>query len=374
MVTSDRLVAPRSRVLFGMGRVDITSPVGIYHRLWGAARHDRATGVHRPLHCDVLVVGPVDAGCAPMVRAQLDLPGLVQAQHHQLALALSEAANVLPDQVVITYSHTHAGGWFAPDRVELPGGELIGSYLRDVGAKMGDACAQALASMQEVTIECASGRCSMAANRDYWDASLGAYVCGFNPATPADETLIVGRITDSGGRLVGTVVNYACHPTTLAWDNTLVSPDYLGALREEIERETRAPSIFLLGACGDLGPRHGFVGDPAVADQNGRQVAFAALSILTGLGPPDTEFRYAGPVISGATLGIWQYLPSSQERLREATRFSGGTYSIDLPLKDRPDAAALRDEIDRFEAEAAALDNRGEHVRARNSGAYAERA
>ena len=30
-------------------QADITPPVGIYHRMWGAALHDRATGVHRPL-------------------------------------------------------------------------------------------------------------------------------------------------------------------------------------------------------------------------------------------------------------------------------------------------------------------------------------
>ena len=41
-----------------------------------------------------------------------------------------------------------------------------------------------------------------------------------------------------GGRTLGTIVNYACHPTTLAWQNTLVSPDYVGALREVVEHST----------------------------------------------------------------------------------------------------------------------------------------
>ena len=66
------------------------------------------------------------------------------------------------------------------------------------------------------------------------------------------------------------------HPTTLAWDNTLISPDYPGATREVIEDATRVPCVFLLGACGDLGPRNGFVGDTAVADRNGRQLGYAA--------------------------------------------------------------------------------------------------
>ena len=33
----------------GLGRRDTTPPSGIYARMWGAATHDLATGVHRPL-------------------------------------------------------------------------------------------------------------------------------------------------------------------------------------------------------------------------------------------------------------------------------------------------------------------------------------
>ena len=58
------------------------------------------------------------------------------------------------------------------------------------------------------------------------------------------------------------LVNYACHPTTLAWQNTLVSPDFVGALREVVEEGTDgAPCLFLQGASGDLAPREQYVGD-----------------------------------------------------------------------------------------------------------------
>ena len=57
------------------------------------------------------------------------------------------------------------------------------------------------------------------------------------------------------------MVNYACHPTTLAWQNTLISPDYVGAMREVVGSRHDAPCLFLQGASGDVGPRVGFVGD-----------------------------------------------------------------------------------------------------------------
>ena len=41
---------------------DVTPPVGIYHRMWGAATHDRSTGVHRPLTATALALSPLSGG------------------------------------------------------------------------------------------------------------------------------------------------------------------------------------------------------------------------------------------------------------------------------------------------------------------------
>jgi hypothetical protein len=146
----------------------------------------------------------------------------------------------------------------------------------------------------------------MAANRDYWDADNNLYACGYNPDAPADDTLLVVRASAPDGTQRATIVNYACHPTTLAWENTRISPDYVGALRATIEETTNAPCIFVLGACGELGPRRSYVKDTAIADLNGRQVAHAALAVLDSMDAPAHDFAYAGPVVSGATLGTWK--------------------------------------------------------------------
>lgn len=292
--------SPTSLIRFGMARVDITPPVGIYHRMWGAARHDRATGVHRPLYGDVLVFAPRNGG-EPVVRVLLDMVGLARSQHETLIAAMSEATGLPPDRIILTYSHTHAGGVFLPDRVELPGGDLIEGHLARVMAQLTGACQEAIAKLQEACLTYGAAPCDMGHNRDFWDESYGGYVCGFNPADRSQQTVFVARVTDHAGAHMATVVHYGCHPTTLAWANTLISPDYVGALRDEVERVTGVPCAFTLGACGDVGPREGFVGDVAIADRNGRQVAYAALSALVGLGPPHTDFGYQGPVVSGAT-------------------------------------------------------------------------
>jgi len=145
-------------------------------------------------------------------------------------------------------------------------------------------------------------------------------------------------------------------------------------LREGVERATGAPCVFAQGACGDLGPRHGYVGDPSVADRNGQQLAHAALSALAALGPPGTDFAYAGPVISGAILGAWEYVPQSEERVTATTRTGGGSHVVDLPLKPIPSRDALERDLAGWEAKQREADARGNPTAARDFGARAERA
>ena len=123
---------PQSHCQWGGARGDITPPEGIYHRMWGAARHDAATGVHRPLQVDVVVLEP--RGGDPtqrLVRVQLDFVHLSNDQHDRLIAPVAAAAAVLPAQVIVTHSHSHSAGFLLPDRIPLPGGGLImlGVYL-----------------------------------------------------------------------------------------------------------------------------------------------------------------------------------------------------------------------------------------------------
>ena len=49
------ITMPAGRCDLGFARIDITPPAGIYHRSWGAAKHDASTGVHRELTASALV-------------------------------------------------------------------------------------------------------------------------------------------------------------------------------------------------------------------------------------------------------------------------------------------------------------------------------
>ncbi len=376
MTATTRVNSPQSVCRFGVARGDVTPPVGIYHRMWGAARHDRSTGVHRPLTATAAVFQPIDAAAGEEMQVVLAVDHcLLWAKDMDELLARVADATGLPrDGVTVAFSHTHAAGLMDSSRAHLPGGNLVAPYLKSLATRLGQLVWEARQALQPTTLVYGTGRCALAAERDFWDAARGAYVCGFNPAGACDDTVLVARATDEHGRTVATIVNYACHPTTLAWENTLISPDYPGAMREVVEGATRAPCIFLQGASGDVGPREGFVGDVAVADRNGRQLGYAVLGALESLPPPQTRFEYQGPVVSGATLGAWSHVSLLEESLAAKRLWRLKRWSIDLPYREGlPTPEQIAADRQRFAAEEQQARTGGDEARARECRALAER-
>lgn len=320
---------PASRCEFGIAFTDITPPVGMYHRMWGAAAHDRSTGIHRPLRATVVVMRPLDRS-PQTVLVSLDHCLLRAPEMEVLLSDTCRLTGLSRSELLVTFSHTHSAGYLSRDRTDFPGGELIGPYLDSLPSKIDEAFRAAQINSQPATLTYGSTTCEMGCQRDYLDEARGHYVCGFNPDEAVPLPLNVVRVT-AANAVLATIVNYPCHTTTLAWENTLISPDYVGALREVVESETKSPCLFLLAPCGDIGPRDGYVGDTSVADRNGRQVGFAALSVLAGMNPAETDHVYQGPVFSGATLGNWRHQPWTAERFDSTAIVQQATMTVPLP-------------------------------------------
>ncbi|MFO0864745.1 MAG: neutral/alkaline non-lysosomal ceramidase N-terminal domain-containing protein [Gemmataceae bacterium] len=360
---------PQARGRIGVARADITPPVGIYHRMWGAALHDRATGVHRPLTASALWMQSTVEGEAAVLLA-LDHCLLDPAEFAAIREAVAEIVGLRIDDVFVSMSHTHGSAWMSRSRSHLPGGDLIAPYLDAAIAACANLAFEAKQHAVLGSMVFGAGRCSLAAHRDFYDASANRYVCGFHPDGSADQTVMVAKAVSDDGRLLGSVVNYACHPTTLAWQNTLISPDYVGAMREIVETHSGVPCTFLQGASGDLGPREGFVGDVSVADRNGRQLGFSALSALEAIPHAGTRFEYAGAVVSGATLGIWEHRqdPRDFAAWRRETVVVPLPYRLELPTEDE-----TRSDLRKWEAEEAEARSRNDSARVSECRAHVER-
>lgn len=203
---------------------------------------------------------------------------------------------------MICLSHTHSGPVVHRDRASGPGGHLIAPYADRLRDTLLRSIRAALESRRPATLTWRYGKCDLATNRDLPEPGGTRYIVGYNASAPADDTLLVGRASDTSGRILATIVNYACHPTTLAWDNSLLSPDYVGAMRETVESETRAPCLFLQGASGDLAPAEQYTGDTNVPDCHGRRLGFSVLATLTAMERPESCLQFQRAVESGAVL------------------------------------------------------------------------
>lgn len=328
--------------LIGVARTDITPPVGIYCRNWGAALHDTAQGIHRPLSLTAVAVQQA-AGGPPLVLLDADLGWWANlAFERSVRDRVCAALGLPPEHLLSCLTHTHAAPPLCQPEPEWPGGAVLATYLAAVEQRMIDTARLAMARVVPGRIEWHRGRCGLAANRDLPDPAPPAeprIVCGFNPERPADDTLLVGRITEATGAPLATIANYACHPTTLAWECTVVSPDYIGEMRSTIERAGAGLGVFLQAASGDLAPRAQYVGDPSVADAHGRELGYAVLATLHGMEPPGEHLVFDRIVESGAPLAAWRREP--RPTTSAMTSLAARRRTVELPLKAWPTAAEL---------------------------------
>lgn len=328
-----------------MARADITPPVGIYARNWGASKHDVAEGIHRPLFVSALVIHDSEKN-KPLIIVDADLGWWRSLElERSFRDTILKAFNLDESRFIFALTHTHATPPLT-DQVDedWEGGELLLTFLEQVRKTTIDVIKDAMESVQAVTIEWRKGKCQLATARDLCDPDEtrdSRRICGFDPGAEADDTLLVGRVSDTSGKTLAIIANYACHPTTLAWDNHLISPDYIGAMRETIEKEHGdALAFFLQGASGELSPRYQYTGDTTVADGHGKELGYAVLATLAGMEPPGQQLAFKGVCESGAPLAVWK-----REDCSQPTEITSLQTTIDLPLKDWPTAEELEQQM-----------------------------
>lgn len=317
----------------GVARRDITPPVGIRNRNWGPAATDTSDGVHRPFSLTAMAL-QADAGDLVVLLAVDGTWWRRVDDHAEFRRSVLRELGLAEHQLLVSLSHTHAGPVLCAADRDLPGGELIPAYLATLRTAAIAAGRQAVRNLAPAMLEWTVGRCQLAANRDLQTG--GRPLVGYQPDRIADDTLLVGRLSKPNGTPLATVVNYACHPTTLGWQNTLLSPDYVGALRETVESATDAPCLFLQGASGELAPREQYTGDTSLADRHGTAIGHATLAALSTMPPPGAGWQLTGIVESGAPLAIW-----TSEPRQLATRLSGTVTEVPIPVQPIPSWSEL---------------------------------
>lgn len=271
-----------SQILAGLGSKTITPREPI--QMSGFARSQMSTGVHDDLYAKSLYLEDGAGRKAFIIAVSLVYltPELVESIRAEIA----GRTGTDPGSVIFSCTHTHAGPALAADFYTTPTPGSYPSYL----------VSQVAASAE-------------AAYRDRQPSRIGfgrteVFEMGRNRRTllygglhPDPEVLIM-KIEDAGGNLRGVAYNYGCHPSTLDWQNTLISEDWPHYTNAEIAEKCSKGSeeiwtAYLQGAQGDINCGYSSELSAVGVDmpirnyefigKKGRQLAGAVLGGLAGI-------------------------------------------------------------------------------------------
>ena len=254
----DREGAYLSLLQIGVSTVYITPPIGISANPWGKSKSAISRGVHKPMEATVAAISSDgDRDISLIYGLDLGWIGCHQCDVVNFRARLARELELDIDSILVNLSQTHKGPPFCLHEPMREGGELVAGYIEKTIKALISAGKSAIQSRQKADLTWAYGKCALGSVRDLLvtDGESTQVVVGYNPELEPDDTLVVGRVTDQSGKIILTIVNYGCHPTSVGWESDLISPDYVGRARELIVGATDAPMLFLLGACGNVAPK-----------------------------------------------------------------------------------------------------------------------
>jgi len=258
----------------GIGRRSLTPPGGVFLVGYGH-RNVGNRGVHDDIWATALVL---DDGSSQVAIVALDL--LTINEHTVDAVRRILA----PIEVVLCCSHTHSGPIaYADERSSRRNRGFVAVLVDRIVAAVNDAAANLVPARMEFGESVAE----VGINRRERESD-GRIEIGRNPDGACDRSVqVVGFWGDDGGSSpyrLATLVNFACHGTTLGPSNLLVSADWIGSMRDRVEAELGGLVLFLQGAGANINPDVGWdVASPF--DQTaevGERVADAVLDAVAG--------------------------------------------------------------------------------------------
>jgi neutral ceramidase len=284
----------------GVSRCDITPPVGIAHGTWSAQVHERAEGIDLPLWCTALALSD---GENEAIVAEWDLvyppdgEWLVQARKR-----ITELTGVPSDWVRISASHTHSGPSLKPPWFDA-GTEMIAPYVGSLTDRLAGTCLEAHRRLAPASLGWGKGSCPINSNRRKpWQPQRP--MMAPNPTGFADHEVGVIRIDNQSGSPIAILVNYAAHPTILAWDNRLISPDYPGTLRRTVENLTDATCLFLQGAAGNQDTLRDYSNKVEDSRWVGRQIGLEVVRVAELIETRPTRMEINKTMESSWTMGV----------------------------------------------------------------------
>jgi len=240
----------------GLAKVVITPPVGT--SLIGYFNDRRSTGIMDDLYAIACVF---DDGVEKAAVVTCDMVHVGESTVKKVGAIIEQRLGIPSGNILVHGTHTHTGPPAEPpsETVYDKGYYVEKAWLELLPYLIAGSVTAAWEKREEARI--GFGKTALqgvAFNRRYY---LKDGMVVTNPfaeskqivktAGPADPSAGVMKIENRRGRLLGVLVNWACHPDTIG--GTLISADWPGAVRQELETaHPGAVALFLNGPSGDI--------------------------------------------------------------------------------------------------------------------------
>jgi hypothetical protein len=243
-------------ILVGVAKVDITPAEPILMNGYLARGTIPSKGTAQAIKAVALAIGSDEQGASLLVT--VDSLGIPDAMTGDLAARLGRRAGIARERLAVGASHTHSAPCLPGVAPNIFGKPIpadqqaaIDRYATALLDKLERLCLDALADRSPALLAWGQGSVDFAINRR-------------TKGGPVDHALPMLRAVGLDGKLRAVLVNYACHCTTLAPMDYLVSGDWAADAREAIEADhPGSTALVLIGCSADSNPK----------DRPGREVA-----------------------------------------------------------------------------------------------------
>ena len=266
ILLTDSIFCPacQATIKAGCARVDITPPAKVWLSGY-SSRNKPSEGISDKLYAKALVL---DDGQNKIAIVSTDLLWVPLETANEIREIVKKKIGIPESNVLICATHTHFGPKvekIRKDWPDTPASKVDKSYVQILTKKIADSILTAAKNTKPAKLGVVKGEISEIVYNRRTKKPDGTVAMTFR-LPPADPNLVFGpidtevgilRVEDTNGSLLGTIVNYACHPVCGATDNHefySISADYPGYTARVVEQMEGGICLFALGTAGNMNP------------------------------------------------------------------------------------------------------------------------
>jgi hypothetical protein len=264
----------------GFAEIDITPPLGTPKQ--GANSKNVATSVLDPLYARAAIF---ELGAERFAILQLDTALIPAADTRTIRETIAKDHGFPGDRVMIAATHNHAGPALINEA--LPRDER---YVASLVKKCSELLGRALEARREAQVALGTAfEFGVSFNRRIVmrDGTVRTHGSFKDPRAlafegPIDPELGVFAVRGTDGKLLGALVNFACHPTA-HWNDGVISAGFPGVAARVLKEKGIPIPMFLQGAAGNMHSQDPRGFPEKSMDEIGKILADDVVAALSGL-------------------------------------------------------------------------------------------